>query len=170
VFANQVNFFVPATVAPGIATVTVGQQSGGVLVDAVAPGLYSANSTGSGVAAAGAALYSADGKTITPQNVATCPNGGGSCVASPLSLGDSTDRLVLTLYGTGISGFSSMANVTARIGSVFPQILYADPQGQYPGLDQVNLIVPRALAGAGEVPVILTIDGQTANVVTLSVK
>jgi len=34
----------------------------------------------------------------------------------------------------------------------------------------VNLIVPRSLAGAGEVPVVLTVDGQTANVVTVTVK
>jgi uncharacterized protein (TIGR03437 family) len=41
---------------------------------------------------------------------------------------------------------------------------------QFDGLDQVNVYVPRSLAGAGEVPVILTVDGITANVVTINIK
>jgi len=168
--AGQVNFFVPDGLAPGIATVTIGSQSGGVLVDSVAPGLYSANSTGSGVAAAGAATYSADGSVVTPQNVASCPSGGGSCVPAPLSLGGPTDRLVLTLYGTGIRGFSGPQNVSASIGGSMAEVLYVGKQGQFQGLDQVNLAVPRSLAGAGEVPVVLRIDGQTANVVTIAIK
>ena len=167
---NQVNFFIPDNTAPGIATVAMGQNSGGVLIDTVAPGLYSADSTGRGVAAAGAATYSADGKTITPQNVAECPNGGGSCVASPLDLGNPTDRLIVTLYGTGFKGLSGLQNVSATIGTAMAQVLYAGPQGQFAGLDQINLVVPRSLAGSGEVPIILTIDGQTANVVTINVK
>ena len=32
-----------------------------------------------------------------------------------------------------------------------------------------NLFVPRSLAGAGEVPVVLTVDGVTANVVTVNI-
>ena len=39
-----------------------------------------------------------------------------------------------------------------------------------PGLDQLNLIVPKSLAGAGEVPVVLTTGGQTANVVTINIQ
>ena len=167
VTANQVNFYIPANAAPGIATVTIGQQSGGVLIDTVAPGLYSADSTGSGVAAAGAATYSANG-TITPENVATCSSSG--CVAVPLNLGTATDQLIVTLYGTGLRGLSSLSNVSASIGTAMAQVLYVGPQGQYAGLDQVNLAVPPSLAGAGEVPIVLRIDGQTANVVTISVK
>jgi len=49
-------------------------------------------------------------------------------------------------------------------------VAYAGPQPQFAGLDQVNLYVPRSLAGAGEVPVILTVDGVTANVVTVNIK
>jgi len=50
------------------------------------------------------------------------------------------------------------------------QVLFIGAQGQFAGLDQVNLVVPASLAGAGEVPVILKIDGQTANVVMIAVK
>ncbi|MEK7407617.1 MAG: hypothetical protein AAB225_21270 [Acidobacteriota bacterium] len=41
---------------------------------------------------------------------------------------------------------------------------------QYPGLDQVNVRIPRALAGKGEVPIALTVDGQKANAVTVSIR
>jgi uncharacterized protein (TIGR03437 family) len=168
--SQRVIFSIPADTAPGIATVTIGSQSGGVLVDSVAPGLYSADGSGTGVADGAAATYSADGTTITPQSIATCPS-NGTCAASPLDLGGPTDRLVLSLYATGISGFSSMSNVAASIGGAAAQVLYIGPQQtSSTGRDEVDLVVPRSLAGAGEVPVVLTVDGQTANVVTVSLK
>jgi hypothetical protein len=37
-------------------------------------------------------------------------------------------------------------------------------------LDQVNLLVPHSPAGAGEVPILLAVIGQTSNVVTLRLK
>lgn len=105
-------------------------------------------------------IYSEDGSTITPQSI-----------ASPLDLGGPTDRLVLTLYGTGISGFSGLQNVAASIGGAVAQILYIGPQqASSSGRDEVDLVVPRSLAGAGKVPVVLTVDGQTANVVTVSLQ
>jgi uncharacterized protein (TIGR03437 family) len=87
-----------------------------------------------------------------------------------MPLGAATDILVVEFYGTGIAGRSSLSNVTAQIGGVNATVAYAGAQSQYPGLDQVNVYVPRALAGAGEVPVVLTVDGVTANVVTISVQ
>ena len=87
-----------------------------------------------------------------------------------MSLGGATDILVVELYGTGIAGRSSLSNVTVQIGGVDATVAYAGAQTQYPGLDQVNVYVPKALAGAGEVPVVLTVDGVTANVVTISVQ
>ena len=49
-------------------------------------------------------------------------------------------------------------------------VVYAEAQPRYAGLDQVNVYVPRSLAGAGEVPIVLTADGVTANVVTVNIK
>ena len=88
----------------------------------------------------------------------------------PMDLGASSDILVLELYGTGIRGRTSMANVVAQIGGVPAAVAYAGSQPQFPGLDQVNLYVPRSLAGAGEVPVVLTVDGITANAVTVNIR
>jgi len=64
----------------------------------------------------------------------------------------------------------SRANAVAKVGPARASVVYAGPQPQYPGLDQVNIIIPRSLAGAGEVPITLTLDGQTANVVTINLK
>ncbi len=40
---------------------------------------------------------------------------------------------------------------------------YAGPQGAYAGLDQVNLLIPAGLAGAGKVNVIVTANNKPAN-------
>lgn len=40
----------------------------------------------------------------------------------------------------------------------------------YPWLDQVTVALPRALHGAGEVDVVLTVDGQTSNTVRIAVQ
>jgi uncharacterized protein (TIGR03437 family) len=168
VSANQVNYLIPDGAAPGIATVTIGASSGSAQIDSIGPGLYSVSGTGMGVAAAGAALYSAGGNII-PQNVYLC-SASGACAASPLDLGQPGDQLIVSLYGTGIRNQSGLANASASVGGVSAAILYAGAQGQFPGLDQVNLVIPRSLAGAGETPIVLTFDGQTANVVTVSIK
>jgi uncharacterized protein (TIGR03437 family) len=165
--SNQVNFLVPDGAAAGIATVNIGSSSGSAQIDAIGPGLYSVDGSGTGVAAANAALYLANGNVV-PQNVYLC-NGAG-CASSPLDSGQPGDQLIVSLYGTGIRNNSGLSHAFASIGAVRATILYAGPQGQFPGLDQINVMVPPALAGAGEVPVVVTLDGQTANPVTINVK
>ncbi len=168
VAATQLSFEIPDGTAPGVATVAIPGFTGGLQIDTLAPSLYSANSNGQGVAAATAALYSTDG-TVTPQTLFQCPT-GGTCTASPMNLGNPADQLYVLLYGTGLRNFSSMQNVKVTIGGVLATVAYLGVQSQYPALDQMNVIVPHSLAGAGEVPIVLTVDGQTANVVTISLK
>ncbi|HYL77054.1 MAG TPA: hypothetical protein VEU96_22755 [Bryobacteraceae bacterium] len=164
---TQVDYLVPAGTAAGVATVTVGNTASAALIAPVAPGLFAINGTGKGVAAALAVRASADGTQFAVP-VFFCAASG--CFAAPMDLGAPTDILVVELYGTGIRGRSSLANVVASIGGVPAVVAYAGPQPQFAGLDQVNLYVPRSLAGAGEVPIILTVDGVTANVVTVNIK
>jgi uncharacterized protein (TIGR03437 family) len=57
--------------------------------------------------------------------------------------------------------------VFAQIGGQPAEVLYAGGQAAYAGLDQVNLRVPRSLAGKGEAPIVLTVDGVAANTVTV---
>lgn len=70
----------------------------------------------------------------------------------------------------GIRGNSGLANVVAEVGGVLAQVTYAGAQPQYDGLDQVDVFIPSSLAGAGVVPIVLSIDGVTANVVTVQIK
>ncbi len=165
---NQVNYLLPDGTAAGIATVTIGSSSGSAQIDAVGPGLYSMSGDGKGVAAANAALYSADGSFVA-ESVFQC-SAAGVCVGVPLDVGTPGQELVVTLYGTGLRNISSLQNASASVGGVSAGLLYVGAQGQFPGLDQVNLVIPRSSAGAGEVPVVLTVDGQTANAVTVNVK
>jgi uncharacterized protein (TIGR03437 family) len=56
------------------------------------------------------------------------------------------------------------------IGGTSVQVEFAGPQPTYPGLDQVNVVLPLTLRGAGESNVVLTVDGQISNTVTINVK
>ena len=165
------NYQVPPGVAPGTASIAVSVNGdpvavGSIKVAAVAPGLYTANANGQGVAAAIVLTVHADGTSsfVYPFQ---CPS-AGNCTASPIDLGLSTDQVVLELFGTGIRGHT--VGVTCKIGSAILPVSYAGPQGADVGLDQVNVLLPKSLSGAGAVTVQLTVDGQNANAVTLSFK
>jgi len=172
---NQINYVIPSGTPTGTATVTVvndtlGTVANGTLqIAAVAPGLFSIDGSGPGVAAAQAVRTSAGG-TETSVTVFQCGGAAGTCVAVPIDLGPPTDTVTLVLYGTGIRGFSNIANVTASIGTGSAPVLSAGPQGTFAGLDQVNVQLPRTLIGSGKVNVVLTVDGQTSNTVTINVQ
>ena len=79
-----------------------------------------------------------------------------------------SDTLYLVLYGTGIRNRSSLSSVTCTINGQSLPVAYAGPQPQYPGLDQVDVLLPASLKGAGQVNVTLTADGQVSNTATLT--
>ncbi|MGA3234995.1 MAG: hypothetical protein ABSG03_01730 [Bryobacteraceae bacterium] len=98
----------------------------------------------------------------------TCnPPAVRSCLASPLSLGAATDTLYVELYGTGIRG---AASVQCYVGGLSVPVLYAGPVAANAGLDQVNISIPKSLAGTGDVRVYLVADGAISNVVGLNVQ
>jgi uncharacterized protein (TIGR03437 family) len=51
-----------------------------------------------------------------------------------------------------------------------PKLLFVRSQGGFVGLNQLNLLVPRSLAGRGEVEVVVTINGKAANTLKLSLR
>ncbi len=85
-------------------------------------------------------------------------------------LGASSDQVFLVLYGTGFRLRSTLENMTAKLGGVTIPVLFAGAQGDYAGLDQVNLQIPRALIGRGEVDLVLIVDGRQSNVVRVNIK
>jgi uncharacterized protein (TIGR03437 family) len=170
----QMNFILPANLSLGMGTMTVQTQTGvsaatAISIAAVSPGLFSADASGTGVAAGGALRVSGDG-TQTPLPISSCGGQPLACTAIPIDLGTDTDTVYLSLYGTGIRGRNALTAVTATIGGLATDIQYAGAQPAYPGLDQVNLQLNPALRGRGSVPIALTVDGIIANVVTVAIQ
>jgi uncharacterized protein (TIGR03437 family) len=174
---SQINYLMPAGTAPGLATVTITSGDGRVFsqmieIEPIAPGLFTANSDGQGAAAALALRVRQDGSRS--YETATQYDGSqGRYGAAPVELGDERDQVYLLLFGTGIRSFTSLGSegeVKATIGGVEVRVTYAGPQGSYHGVDQINLLLPRALAGRGPMDLILTVGGRPANTVRVDVR
>ncbi len=168
---GQINYLIPSGVRSGPATVKVTSGStvlaaGAVQIEPVSPGLFAANENGRGVAAALAVRVLSDGSQVT-QAVFQQNAPAGSRAAVPIDFGAPTDQVILVLFGTGIRGLSSLSALSVRISDVNGEVLFAGPQAAFVGLDQVNVRLPRSLMGRGEVEVLLTVDGKTANKVTI---
>jgi uncharacterized protein (TIGR03437 family) len=124
------------------------------------------SATGGGVWAGQTIQVHPDGsQTVAPSS--SWDDRSQAWVANPLDWGESGERLILVLYGTGLRHANALTATAA--GTALP-ILFWGAQGVYPGLDQVNLELPRALAGAGVVTLIVTADGQAANPVTAVIR
>jgi|GEM_PF-559341 len=149
---TQINFGIPAGVSAGAALVTSGGQSAAVLINAVAPGVFTSNAAG--LAAAYVIRVSPAGGQTVEQTT------------SPIDL--SSGQVYLVLFGTGIRGAG--ANVSVTIGGLDAAVAYAGPQGSIAGLDQVNVLIPAALAGSGTVNIVLTAAGLAANTVNVTVR
>jgi uncharacterized protein (TIGR03437 family) len=169
VSSNQINYQIPPGAISGAATITVTSgdgaiSNGTIQIAPVAPGLFAANANGQGVAAAVVLRVKADGaQSFEP--VARFDPAQNRFVAVPIDLGAESDQVFLLLNGAGIRFRSSLSAVTARIGGTDAQVTFAGAQGQFVGLDQVNVRLPRSLIGRGNVDVTLIVDGQMANVV-----
>ena len=173
---TQVNYYVPSVAQPGPATITVTsgdgtQSTGSVLVAPVAPGLFTANSSGAGPAAAlaicagvcaGWPNRQTDGQYY--QYTSTCSAAG--CVAAPISLA-ATDTVVVELFGTGVRHMSSASALTVEINGQAVPFQYAGAQGDT-GLDQINVQLPHSLAGSGQVSLVLNLQDTVDNVLTVS--
>jgi endoglucanase len=167
---GQINILMPPQLAEGRATMVVARAgnpvaSGTITVAATGPAVFTTNSAGYGLAAAQVIRVKADG-SFSYEPVAQFDAAQNAIVPAPIDFGAASDQLILVLYGTGVRGSS----FSARIGGTDAPVTYAGPQGQYPGLDQVNVPLPRSLAGSGQVNVVLKADGVAANSVALVFK
>jgi len=164
---NQINFLIPAGTAAGPAILTIAGSGAAIpfraeiLVRSVAPGLFSIN----GLAAANVATY-LDGESSTANAVRV--NAAGAIEPNPIDLGSDGRQVYLILYGTGIRAHAGP--VTARFGTTEVTSEYAGPQGTFAGQDQINIPIPRSLAGAGIVDVTLSVDGQSTNAVKIQIR
>lgn len=159
VSATQVNYLIPASTVPGPVQVVVvagnGTVSRGTLnVLQSAAAIFTAKADGTG---APAAVASGDGANFNI-NVAN-PDG----TPAPIDAGN-----FVALFGTGMR-FAS-GPVTISIGGTNVTPLFVGAQGAFDGLDQVNLQIPAALAGRGEVDLIITAEGRASNTVKLNIR
>ncbi|NOT63317.1 MAG: hypothetical protein HOP19_24170 [Acidobacteria bacterium] len=167
---GQINFLVPPKTGLGNATINLRLQNstiatGTVAIARTAPGLFAANADGSGVAAALLLRFKPNGAQIY-EPLARYNEMTRKFEALPIDLGPAEDQLFLTLFGTG---FKAALVSTCTIGGQNAEVIYAGPQG-LTGLDQANVRLAHSFAGRGNLNVVLRVDNQNANPVTINVK
>jgi hypothetical protein len=150
-------------IAPNSLASAYGQALGMVAsgTAAAAPGLFSMGASG---AAAALAVRIANGQTAQTA-VPTFDCSSGACVTVPIPIDDQS-TVYVSLYGTGIRGAAS--STVCTVGGVTVPVTFAGPQSAYPGLDQVNISIPPALRGRGEVDVVVTVGGVASNAAKLA--
>ncbi len=163
---TQISFAIPSGVVTGSATIAVTTDSSTftdvIIVTATGPGVFAANANGAGPLAAQVV-------TVLPSGAQTYTDTAGlngkAFVNDPIGLTSTGDSFYLLLYATGIRHGSS---VTVTINGVTYTPTYSGAQGYFDGLDQINLLLPASLVGAGPVAVGITVDGQLSNAGTIS--
>ncbi len=160
---TQVNYRIPTSAASGVGKVTVTAAgvsvSGTVNVVAAYPGVFKIGSDN----LAAAYVQRVGGSVQTVENVYLAGINGQ---ISPATLALGTDQVYLILYGSGVGA----APVSATIGGINATVQYSGAQGTYPGLDQVNLLIPASLAGKGRVDIVLNVGGKGSNPVYIVVQ
>lgn len=137
---NQVNFLVPPETMSGLAQVSVSRSDGDPVSGTVR------------IEPAVPGLYSADG------------TGRGTAASETLRM---DGQVFLFLYGTGIRSAKSV-EVSANGQNV--AVLFAGPEGDSPGLDQINVEIPESLITDEPIQLVLKADGQGSNPVTVAIQ
>jgi len=160
----QVNYAMPAGTAAGTAQITIANGPSSVTVSQnivpVVPGLFAVN----GIAAAQVETF--QGSTMTASSLAFQVSASGAITPQPINV--TAGQVYLLMYGTGIRHASS---VTLNVGSQTGlPVAYYGTQGYFVGEDQINVLLPASLAGAGLVNLTLSADGQTSNPVQIQIQ
>jgi uncharacterized protein (TIGR03437 family) len=170
---GQINFLIPRETGAGVATITIVRGgntvgSSSITIEAIAPALFTANSNGQGVPAAVVFRRNAAGQDSYEAAVRlnTTTN---RYEAAPIDLGPAGDQVFLIGFGSGFRNRMA-ANLSAVVGGESSALIDIGAQGQFEGLDQVNIPLPRALAGRGNVDVILNVNGRRANTVQINIR
>lgn len=178
---GQINYIVPSATTPGSVPVIIraanGVVSNGTVgVARVAPGIFTANSSGRGAAAALLIRVKTDGTQIY-ESVAEYNQQTSQFMTRPIDLGPVGERVFLVLFLSGLRGATDAngdgnLNESVRIllGGTEVAPIYAGRQPEYLGLDQVNAEIPRDLLGRGIVSLTVAVkDVQASNPVEIEV-
>jgi uncharacterized protein (TIGR03437 family) len=154
---GQINLLVPGGLTAGTATVVIrstafgSTRSGAALVRAAAPGVFTSDASGAGPGA----ILNAVTYRPAPFVVQTADNGADT-------------RTRIAVYCTGLrhaDTVTALAQDSAGNRNSLT-VEYAGAAPGFFGLDQVNLLLPPDLDGAGAVSLSLVADNNAANVVT----
>jgi uncharacterized protein (TIGR03437 family) len=102
------------------------------------PAIFTLDGTGTGAAAV---IVASDGSIISDRN--------------PARVGQ-----IISIYGTGLGVSAAPTGVT--IDGKSAQVLYAGPAPNYPGLDQINAVVPAGVSGQSQL--VITAAGRNSNI------
>ena len=138
-----------------------------VQVSRVAPGLFSANGNGRGVAAATASRVARDG-TRTPLEVSRYDPELRRYVPVPLDIRADFSPVYLTLYGTGTLGSGRPPGVLIQNRHVTVQS--AEPSSVFPGVEELVVGPIRRSIRDREIEIIAIVDGQLSNAVTIALE
>lgn len=166
---TQINYQIAPGIQIGNTTISItggngASATGAFQVAPVAPGLFTANASGRGLAAA-VVLRIRNGVQSFER---LAQFDGTQFVPIPIDLGPATDQVFLVLYGTGIRFRNTLPSCT--VGGANMQVSFAGAQGALVGVDQVNVRLDRSLIGRGAVNVLLSVDGIATNVVSVSIR
>ena len=149
VASGQMNFVVPQNIASGTASVLInnGTQmlTSSMLIGPAGPGVFSLDGMGMGN---GAMVMSTTWRM------------------GPFSATTNGQPTPVSIFMTGLD--LSVKPVVSVGGTPVEVTFYGNAPG-YPGLQQINMMLPAGMAGAGRVPVMVTSNGQNSNVTFMSI-
>jgi uncharacterized protein (TIGR03437 family) len=138
---SQINFLVPPETAEGYAIINIDNGKTPLVLGArstpvrgVAPGFFTMDGTGHGPPAATAIAIQSNG-TRTAIPVLQCSS-ASQCTLTPIDL-NANGTVYLSVNGTGFANGGSACDMGT--------VTYSGPQRQFPGLDQLNLQLPKTL-------------------------
>jgi len=152
---TQINALLPGGLT-GLVQLTVKNSAGShtvnVLIAPAVPAIFTQNQSGSGAAAA----LKVDSSLITPSN--------------PLHAGDYVELFATGLGATTNRGGLDYANTqpTVTIGGEDCPVSFAGRAPGFPGLDQINCIVPTGLS-TDTAPVVIVSGTRSSNIATVAV-
>lgn len=160
---QQINLILPDNLPSGTAQLVITSSDGSsksatATVQPAAPGIFTLQSSGSGVPAG---LTTSDGIYYQPVG-----NPDGS--ARAISVGTLEHPMFLVLFVTGVRGRSSLQEVKVYLNGLGCTASYAGPQPGFDGLDQINIQLPQSLRNNGNVEVEVIVNRLAGNLTRLT--
>lgn len=181
---GQVNFQMPSNAPVGsgrlaVRTADTGElvAGSGIMIVSSAPGLFTANQSGSGQAAA----VNQDGSINGPNNPAPVGStillyGTGQGQVSP-SVADGTAapssplaQTVAVPTSSGPTCLNSQPSMCVAVGSGFGNVVYSGLAPGYVALWQINVTIPPSTPAGNAVPIRVVINGAPSNIITVAVR